>query len=97
MERGADSNAERIKAMRIIHDGFGISTWASIEPIIDLDLSWKMMMQTKDFCDFYKIGLMSGKRNYTPKEVLAFTEDLRMVFPEDRYMLKDSVKSYIAK
>lgn len=96
MEKGADTNAERIKAMKRIHE-LGIKTWASVEPIIDLDLSWDMIMQTKDFCDYYKIGLMSGERNYTPKEVLEFTKDLCNILPEDRFMLKDSFKSYIVK
>ena len=96
MEKRADTNASRINAMEKIH-GLGIKTWASIEPIVDLDSSWKMISQTKDFCDFYKIGLMSGKRNYTPTEVFAFTDDLYRILPRDKYMLKESVLKYIAK
>lgn len=96
MEKGADTNASRILAMEKIHS-LGIKTWASIEPIIDLESSWKMITQTKDFCDFYKIGLMSGKRNYTPKGVFTFCEGLKLLLPEENYMLKESVTSFIKK
>lgn len=96
MEKGADSNASRINAMQKIH-GLGIKTWASIEPIVDLDSSLKMISQTKGFCDFYKIGLMSGKKAYAPSEVLAFCENLKSLLPEGNYMLKESVTSYIKK
>lgn len=96
MEKGADSNESRIKAMEKIHN-LGIKTWASIEPIVDLVSSFDMITWTSRFCDLYKIGLMSGKRNYTPKEVLTFTEDLQRILPSNKYMLKDSVKTYIDK
>lgn len=94
MEKGADTNESRILAMEKIHD-LGIKTWASIEPIVDLTSSWKMITETRSFCDFYKIGLMSGKKNYTPKEVFNFCEGLETLLPKGNYMLKDSVKTYI--
>ena len=62
MEPNAATNAERIRAMKLIHE-IGIRTWASIEPIIDLEASRMCIMDTLRFCDEYKIGLMSGKRN----------------------------------
>lgn len=96
MEKGADTNESRTLAMEKIHY-LGIKTWASIEPIVDLESSWKMIMQTRSFCDFYKIGLMSGKKNYTPKEVFNFCEGLETLLPKGNYMLKDSVKTYIEK
>ena len=71
LERGASTNAERIECMRNLHNA-GFKTFASIEPIIDLESSYKMIKQTLGFCDLYKIGLMSGKRNYTREEVAVF-------------------------
>lgn len=59
LEPNASTNAERIEAMRKIHEA-GFKTFASIEPIIDIDSSAKMILQTKDFCDLYKVGLMAG-------------------------------------
>lgn len=64
MEPKASPNAERIRAMRALHE-FGIKTFASIEPIVDFDASAEMVEQTFDCCDLYKIGLMSGvKKDY---------------------------------
>lgn len=59
LERGASTNAERILAMRSLHDE-GYRTFASIEPIINLDRSLEMIRQSTDCCDQYKIGLLSG-------------------------------------
>lgn len=67
IEPNASTNAERIEAMRKLHEA-GFRTWASIEPIIDLQSSMQMIEQTIGFCDLYKIGLESGKK--LPKEEL---------------------------
>jgi DNA repair photolyase len=61
LEPGASTNAERIEAMRELHDA-GFKTWASIEPVIDFESSAAMIYNTFGFCDLYKIGLESGKR-----------------------------------
>jgi DNA repair photolyase len=61
LEPHASPNAERIEAMRKLHDA-GFKTWASIEPIIDFESSLNMILRTKDFCDLYKIGLESRKK-----------------------------------
>ena len=59
LERGASKNAERVLAMRSLHDE-GYRTFASIEPVINLDRSLEMIRQSTDCCDHYKIGLLSG-------------------------------------
>jgi DNA repair photolyase len=60
-EPNASTNAERIEAMRKLHDA-GFKTWASIEPVIDFRHSEHMVYQTLDFCNLYKIGLESGRK-----------------------------------
>lgn len=70
LEPGASSNAERIAAMRNLHEA-GFKTWASIEPIVDFQSSLDMIRATTGFCDLYKIGLMSGKK-YDTKELQSF-------------------------
>jgi DNA repair photolyase len=60
LEPNASTNAERIEAMKKLHDA-GFKTWASIEPIIDFNSSWQMIRDTCSFCDLYKIGLESGR------------------------------------
>lgn len=62
-EPGASTNIERIEAMKILHD-VGFKTFASIEPIIDVDSSHRMIWETNGICDLYKVGLMSGKKYY---------------------------------
>ncbi len=61
LEPGASTNQERIEAMKRLHDA-GFKTFASIEPIINLLDSFDMIEQTSQFCDLYKIGLMSGQK-----------------------------------
>lgn len=59
-EPGASLTDERIEAMRELHK-MGFKTFASIEPVIDPVLSMRMILATKDFCDLFKVGLISGK------------------------------------
>lgn len=61
LEPGASTNAERIEAMKKLHDA-GFRTFASIEPVIDFESSYRMIYATKDICDLYKIGLASGQK-----------------------------------
>ena len=64
MEPKADSNMERIEAMRRIKK-LGYPTWASIEPVIDWQHASMVIDLSIDCCDHYKIGLRSGvKKDY---------------------------------
>ena len=63
MEPNASPNASRIEMMRFLHD-IGYRTFASIEPVIDFEGSFSMIMQTIGFCDLYMIGLLSHFKNY---------------------------------
>lgn len=96
LERGASTNAERIETMRKLHD-LGFKTFASIEPIIDLKSSYEMIQQTLGFCDLYKIGLISGKRNYTPFDVQGFMHDTNLLIRnnDSKVYWKDSVLDYV--
>ena len=98
MEPNAAPNTERINAMRRIHE-IGIRTWASIEPIIDLEASRMCIMDTLRFCDEYKIGLMSGKRNYTKDEVADFVKEIDQMaaFFDAKVYWKESVRKFIGK
>ena len=99
MEPNAAPNAERIKAMKRIYD-MGISTWASIEPVIDLESSKRCIINTLGFCDEYKIGLLTGgKRNYSKEDVTDFV--MRMTgliadFGAAQYW-KESVSDFVRK
>lgn len=72
LEPNADSNEARILAMKLLHE-HGIKIFASIEPVIDFDSSLKMIEQSLDFCDLYRIGLRSGvKADYYDNDKLCF-------------------------
>lgn len=61
LEPGCSSNADRIKAMKILHDK-GFRTWASIEPVIDFRSSIEMIRACAPFCDHFKVGLRTDKK-----------------------------------
>jgi len=46
---------DRIAALKSFHDA-GIFTWVSLEPTIDCDSSLKIVSETHEFVDLYKIG-----------------------------------------
>jgi len=72
LEPNASSNAERILAIRKLHEA-GYKTFASIEPIIDFPSAKEVIGQSMPFCDLYKIGLLSGGK-YDRVEALNFVE-----------------------
>ena len=62
-EPHASSNSERIERMKMLHEQ-GYYVFASIEPVIDFQKSYQMIIDTLDCCDFYMIGLLSHYSSY---------------------------------
>jgi DNA repair photolyase len=60
-ERGATLPGERIETLKMFHDA-GIFTWVSLEPTLDTETSLRIVQETHEFVDFYKIG----RANYLP-------------------------------
>jgi alkylated DNA repair dioxygenase AlkB len=60
-ERLAALPADRIKALRTMHDA-GVYTWVSLEPVVDTEASLALVKATHKFVDLYKIG----RANYLP-------------------------------
>lgn len=60
-EPHAPTNAERIETMKFCHQ-WGMRTFASIEPVVDFDSSYRMIEETVGSCDEYLIGLMSSRK-----------------------------------
>ena len=98
LEPNATSNAKRIKYMAYIKDfngGDKFHVWASIEPVIDFDSSFRMIQQALDAgCEHFKIGLMTERTKvcrrgftlggktfepYDPARCLAFVQDVMTV------------------
>jgi hypothetical protein len=91
LEQGASTNAERIQAMKKLHNA-GFTTFASIEPIIRLGSSFEMICATNGFCDQYKIGLESGKK-YNKSELNRFIRGVieQVEFYGAKIYFKDSL------
>lgn len=88
LEPNASPNAERVAAMRRLHNA-GFKTFASVEPIIDITSSMNMIAAAADCCDLFKVGLQSGKK-YERCELLAAMEYLVARFPDCKFYFKDS-------
>lgn len=95
-EPNAPSNQKRINTMRMIN-GWGFNTFASIEPIIDFDSSYKMIEQTKDFCSWYGIGLMTKNgKVYDPTEAADFYSRVTEIVPDSNSLYwKESFKKLL--
>lgn len=89
LEPGAATNAERIEAMRKLHDA-GFKTWASIEPIIDFESSLRMIQETAPVCKYFKIGIKSGDKHHF-ELVRSFLDDVFEILPTKPIYLKDSL------
>ena len=77
-EPRASEPGERVEALRIAKERHGLTTWASLEPIIDPSQTLDLINQTHRFVDHYKIG----KWNYSLRAD-------GMDWPEIRYRLEN--------
>ncbi len=94
-EPGASSNAERIGAMLALHQA-GVPTWASIEPILDPQKSLDMVTRSISFCDHYKIGILSGKKAYSPQDIRLFVDAVNALNAKSVYW-KESLREFANK
>ena len=98
MEPNAASNMKRIITRQRLHT-LGFKTFASIEPIIDFDCSFRMIEESAGFCDLYKIGLRSGVKSnyYEPSWCAYFIGKVTVLCEKMGFKVywKDSVRKYI--
>lgn len=69
-EPGAALPGDRIAALKAFHEA-GIYTWASLEPTLDVESSIRIVEETHEFVDLYKIGRV----NYLPMTKTTDWED----------------------
>ena len=68
LEPNVSPNDKRINAMRLVSAN-GFKTWASIEPVIDFDASYRMIQQALDAgCQHFKIGLLTNNTRVVRKD-----------------------------
>lgn len=63
-ERGAASPWDRMRTLCAFHDA-GIFTWASLEPVLSVDETVRVIDATARYVDFYKVG----KANYIKSDI----------------------------
>lgn len=100
MEPGASSNEARCFFMRFVKTSLHVKTFASIEPIVEVESSYTMMLKVKDVCDLFKVGLRSGVKEdyYDPKKVEAFVMLVQgSIAGSARIYWKESIKAYAKK
>jgi DNA repair photolyase len=61
-EPGASLPEDRIESLSVAH-GAGLQTWVSFEPVFDPEAVYRLIKQTHDFVDLFKVG----KLNYHPR------------------------------
>ena len=96
LEPGASTNRQRIAAMADL-DEWGFRTWASIEPIIDPDMSFEMFKQALPFCEEFRFGLNRLKNGYTRNGIREFKENVEEANQEygRKLVWKESIRKFI--
>lgn len=94
-EPGTSPNFDRIAVLGIIHKT-GFKTFASIEPILDFESSFTMMMKSSGDVDLYRVGLESH-RKYDKKEAQMFVYDLEVIPWLENIYLKDSLVELLGR
>jgi DNA repair photolyase len=88
LEPGAGENWERTDAIKKIKR-LGVKTFASIEPIITVEDSKRVVRRCDGCCDLYKVGLESGKK-YDKTELLEFFNWISNHVAASKIYFKDS-------
>lgn len=95
LEPNADTNSDRIEAIRVLEKG-GVRTWASIEPIINVARSLYLISRAYNVgCREFKIGVLSGKKDYTPRDILDFKRTVEEYFDDCTILWKESLLEYM--
>lgn len=99
-EPNASTNTARISSMKRLHE-MGFKTFASIEPIVDFDSSYRMIKETVGICDQYLIGLMSSRgTEYPPyelKDCVKFIQKVMKLLKKQQHPAKVYWKKSIRK
>lgn len=90
--RCINNTDERIGAMDFLKRR-GISTFASVEPVIDIDAALFAIKRAKDVCDVFKIGLVSKMGiKFKREEVEGLVLSAKSILGDKPIVFKDSVK-----
>lgn len=84
--------SRRIDLLKYAHEE-GLRTFASFEPIVDLEFVIESVKQTRDFTDLFMFGLMSGEKQPIKTDSLQrFIVDLPGLCKGTPCYIKDSIR-----
>lgn len=85
MEKGPTvaSNEMRVAVLQGLH-AEGFRTFVSMEPVIDPRRAMQIFSTTIGDCDFYKVGLLSGKNDYDIPLLMSFISGINIVCSEQK-------------
>jgi len=88
---------ERVSAIKIAKEA-GIQTWVSLEPVIDIWESLKIISQTHDFVDHYKIGKLNYIEPPVPVDWRRFGKEAITLceFYGKSYYIKQDLAKYLS-
>ena len=95
-EPNAASPASRIAALQALHRA-GVSTWASLEPVIDPEQSLEIIRRTHPFIDEFKVGRWNHDKRANAIDWLTFGLQAIELLERygKRYYIKDDLKKYL--
>ena len=95
-EPGAGSPAERMWCLEDVHKR-GITTWASLEPVIDPEASLALIEATLSYVDIYKIGKWNHDARAKGIDWQKFTEQAIDILRKNnkQYMIKKDLAIYL--
>lgn len=95
-EPNAASPSDRIQALKEAHS-LGIETWVSLEPVIDPAETLKIIEETYEFVDLYKVGTLNYNEKAKEIDWTKFGNDAISLLKKynKNYYIKDDLKKYI--
>lgn len=90
-ERGAATPKDRMDTLRRFHEA-GIFTWASLEPVIDPEVTLEIIRLTHPYVDLYKLGRINYSTLTKRIDWRGFTERATRLFAEvgaEHFVKKD--------
>lgn len=95
-ERGAAAPADRIATLREFHNA-GIFTWVSLEPVLDTEATLRVIEETHQFVDFFKVGRVNYLNLTSETDWASFTRRVTQLLNDlgARHYIKRDLQPYL--
>jgi DNA repair photolyase len=96
-EPGAALPADRIETIRRFHTA-GITTWVSLEPVLDPAAGLEIIRQTHEFVDLYKVGKLNHHAHAQTINWQQWANDSTALLDRlgKRYYVKDDLAAFLS-